>query len=108
MAPRYRELAAMWTGAAEAALPAYVPVFAEAQGILRRRSALFEEKGGAAQGELLAMWQRLRAIERSCGKAFPLDAAAADALRRGLSARLFAIHALELAAARDLRAAAGA
>ena len=108
LAPRYRELAALWTGVAEAALPAHAPIFAEARAIVRRRTALFEEKGQAGQAELLAMMRRLFAIEASCEKAFPLDASAIDALRHDLSARLAAIHEFERAAAEDVLAATDA
>ncbi|HEX6675722.1 MAG TPA: DUF4872 domain-containing protein [Actinomycetes bacterium] len=103
LAGRYDELGEAWRELARAALPAEVPLFAEARELLDRREAAFAARGGQATAELGRTWARFDELAEQADDAFPLDAGAVDELLRGLQARVAAVYQDELAARDELR-----
>jgi hypothetical protein len=93
VAARYHDLGSAWTSLAAAALPDGVPLLAETRRLQ------------TAPGDPRGVWARLSEIERAADDDFPLDDAAVLELRRDLAARLRDIHAAEVAALEELRAA---
>jgi hypothetical protein len=105
VADRYAGLGAAWTDLTAAALPGEMPLLAESRELQEEMAASFARRGPAAADELRAAWARLREIEAEADRSFPLSEAATDQLLASLAGRLRAIHAEEVAALTDLRAA---
>lgn len=96
LSERYAALGREWSAIARAALPADVPLFRKAwDGLAARAEALASEPGG----EALPVCERTMArIEQEMAGGFPLDDAAAAALRRDLQRRVRALYEEEVAA----------
>ena len=105
LAGDYRELAAVWTALARAAVAAggNGPL-ARAAALLERRRQLVEEQGAAAAGELAAVQGELDALLRDA-TAQPLGRGAVSALLADLRERVLDLAGAEEAAAVALRAA---
>jgi Butirosin biosynthesis protein H, N-terminal/Domain of unknown function (DUF4872) len=102
---RYAALGAEWTALARAALPDDAPLLAEARTIQERMPDLFVERGPAASADLRAAWARLAELSDEAAAEFPLSDAEARDLVADLAGRLRAVHASEVAALEELRAA---
>jgi hypothetical protein len=101
LARRYGELGAQWTALAEAALPADVPLFAEARALLMRRAEL-THAGGPAEA-LADVWAQLDALRAQAQEQFPLSKADGVALRASLQKRVLELHEAEVSAQQALR-----
>jgi hypothetical protein len=105
VARRYDDLGRRWSALAEAALPADVALLGETRRIIAEQATLFREQPPGAAEALAMRWQRLDAIGREAGEAFPLDADGVDPLLRDLKMRVLDLHREEEAALRALAAA---
>ena len=104
VARRYDALARRWMALADAALPADVPLLGETRRIIVEQATLFREQPPGAAEAAAARWQRLDAIGREAGEAFPLDHDGVDLLLRDLKARVLDLHREEEAALHALAA----
>jgi len=84
----FRKAAQAWSETGDALLPDAVPLFCETRRLLRRKEALFLEKGAQALPEMEAVNRRLFEIEAAVNESFPLDEAGVTALLDGLHDRL--------------------
>jgi hypothetical protein len=104
LAASYRELAAAWTGLAEAAVAAGGPLTRAAE-LLTARRRLLEDRGAGAAAELAAIQAELAALAREAAHPQPLDAAALAALLGDLRERVLRLAAGEEDAVAALAAA---
>jgi hypothetical protein len=100
LAQRYAELGRQWSALAEAALPADVPLFAEARELLTRRAELLHA-GGPAE-TIREVWSQLGTLQERAATNFPLSAPDAVALRASLQERVRALYDGEVAAQQAL------
>lgn len=96
LSERYAALGRGWSELAKAALPAEVPLFRKAwEGLAARAEANASEPGS----ETLSLCERTMArIEQEMAGGFPLDDAAATALRQELQRRVRALYEEEVVA----------
>lgn len=104
---QFRRSAAAWHALAQAALPAEVPLLAEARQVIDRAHALFVDQGPAALDEIRALRQRHYALGEAAAQDFPLNASQAADLCAGLSRHVETISAIEAEAVEALQAALG-
>jgi hypothetical protein len=93
---RYAELGREWSALADAALPDDVPLLGEAKALHGRKAELLHARAPAE--EVRAVWRRLDALAVEAGERFPLSESDCATLRAGLSERILALHAGEVAA----------
>jgi hypothetical protein len=96
LAATYTELGREWTALAHAALPDNVPELRRARELHDRKAELVAAGGPA--DEARAIWTEVAQLEQDADRAFPLDAAAAAALRVELQQRVRALYEREKAA----------
>lgn len=110
-AGRYEALGTAWSSLAAAALPDAVPALGRTRAAQDRRAAAYRQAGAATEGgpteEVASAWRELAAIRSEMREAFPLDDAAAAAVRAELAGRVEAIHRDEVAAHESLRRVLG-
>lgn len=104
LARDYRELAELWTGLANAMLPADVAVFAETRELVRGKRAALRKLGPGATEAVAQANARLEAIADGMNDSFPLDQEQTDALYVDLQQRVRDIHEREVAAVDRLEA----
>jgi hypothetical protein len=94
LAEEYDALGREWSALAEAALPGGVPMLDEARALIARKAELV--LSGPEDGQdAAAVGASLEALGARTGRAFPLTAPEAAALREALQQRVRAIHAQE-------------
>ncbi|MBL8130501.1 MAG: DUF4872 domain-containing protein [Anaerolineae bacterium] len=101
----YRVTASQWRQLADAHLPGDVPLLAETRALMRREYDLFIEQGSASSDERRAIAVQLAQVRAQAAAGFPLDDAAACALRENLRDRILALRAAEMHALEALRSA---
>lgn len=94
LADDYATLGARWSELADAALPADVPLFAEARRLMARKAELTWSGADGAE-DAAATWRALEALGARSKREFPLEAAESADLRGELQERVRAIHAEE-------------
>ncbi len=95
LAERYAELGRGWTALADAALPDEVPAFREAKEILVRRAEAMAGATTTDDAETASCERALTDAESLFKDGFPMDDAAARALRRDLKSRVLALYEAE-------------
>src|SRR5688572_11086913 len=93
LAATYTELGREWTALAHAALPDAVPELRRARELHDRKAELVAAGGPA--DEAREIWTEIAQLEQDADRAFPLDAAAAAALRAELQQRVRALYERE-------------
>ncbi len=104
LSERYADLGRGWSELADAALPSGVPMFRQAKELSTARSELM--LSGGDPEEIRSLWSRLGELGRQAGECFPLTVAQAEGLRRDLKARIEKLYEGEVAALREVGAAA--
>jgi hypothetical protein len=103
----FRAAGACWDDLAVAALPETVEAFRETRELLDRSHQLFKEQGNAADNERAVTGDRLAAIQREVGAAFPLDDGGIDRLLDDLADGIRAVREAEAEAVTALHEALG-
>lgn len=105
LAKRYAELGRGWSALADAALPDEVPEFREAKELLARKAeAVAAETDATGAAEVSFCNRAMEEAAASMKKAFPLDEAASEALRKRLKERLLQLVEGERAGLAGLQA----
>lgn len=103
-AAQFRLAGQAWEELGRALLPAEYPLLGEARALLHRRKMLFREQGQAAQADIAAINQRLRAIKQQAVDDFPIGKNALPDFFAHLRERIWTVHDLEQSAVRTLQA----
>jgi hypothetical protein len=103
----FRAAGACWDDLAVAALPEAVEPFGETRGLLDQSHRLFREQGNRADNERAATGDRLAALQREVGAAFPLDEGGIDGLLDDLADGIRAVREAEAEAVTALHEALG-
>ena len=101
-AKTYRALALQWTALAEACLPDAIKPFRQTKALLRKRDAIFAEKGAKGEKDMARVAVELSAIETQMREALPLNPNDVKAMLEGLSSQIAALHQAETEASAAL------
>lgn len=107
VASQFRQSGAAWQALGEAVLPDDVPVFKETRALMVRKHIALLEQGNAALDEILTINEKLDSIKQDMATNFPLDEAAAMAMREGLATHVAGIRDIETEAVAAMQAAMG-
>jgi len=102
LAARYRDIAALWSELAAAALHDEIAPLRETRELILRRDASFLARGPAAFDEMQTIDTRLTALKSAIETDFPLNLDQSRELLEGLRYRLITIHVAEVESARAL------
>ncbi|MBN8633759.1 MAG: DUF4872 domain-containing protein [Anaerolineae bacterium] len=91
----FRAAAVAWDGLTAALLPDAVPLFRETRELTDRSYHLFLDQGNASVDERRALHQRLKVLETTAAKDFPLSATEAVAMRQNLREHVLHVHDVE-------------
>ena len=105
VATRYERLGNAWTDLARAALPDAVPLLARTRRIQEQMAEAPSRRGIEAAPHVRAAWDHLDELAAEAERDFPLGGAQVGQLLAELADRLRAIHAQEVDALSELRAA---
>jgi hypothetical protein len=105
VAARYERLGSAWADLANAALPEAVPLLGRTRRIQEQMTQASSRRGIDAAPHVRAAWGHLDELAAEAERDFPLGEAETDRLLAELAERLRAIHAQEVDALSELRAA---
>jgi hypothetical protein len=94
-AEKFRESYELWLAFADALLPDDVPLLGESKNLIRKKHALFVEKGESALPEIRKIHTRLNELLKQSESNFPLSNAQAADLRANLRDILLKIKTME-------------
>ncbi len=100
LAERYKDLGALWSDLAHAALPEEVPQTRRVRELYSKKAEFLSDE--APTEELAGVWKEIESINDDAGENFPMSPAAVDDLLELLKRKVIGIHEAETVALAEL------